>query len=1320
MSVNFSGLSVITGRVIIAPGDAPIDPQAQVTGEVTGGVITGITITNSGANYCGVQPSVLVISPGYGAGGSPASFYVGVNPMTCEIDSVSVLDGGSGYLNGGNGTVSIVISEPQDPWSQQRIPSVSDESNGQYGTQVAISADGTKMLVTAPRDNTTNGVDCGTARYYERGTGANINEWSLVYTIGNEGGIGLGANDLLGTSMAMTPDATTVVIGAPNDDDAGSNAGALYVFTRDPQSFQWQYEDKITPSNAASGFDFGNNVSISDDGNTIIAGDPNYDAVTNSEGRVYWYTRSGSVWTEQTSIYPSVQYEGARFGTSIKISADGNHLLVADEGGNNYPGESYQGHVFYYTRAGNTWTQQQIFQSNDVADDDSFGQSISMSADASTAAIGSNTSPNQSVYIFARSGNTWTQTLKISAPVAGFVGFGSSLQILPDGSKVLVGSAQFDSLTPDAQLGGTPTEQDGKFYIIDTTTGAIDNEWITAYARYWQHASRTVAISSNGDTIVAGAPNYPSDGHVPMLEFESDNVGSVFITTSTPTPAPDYSFITAEVPGSYEYFGVSTDITDDNLTLVVGVTGSTPQSIHVLNSPTWSQDTVLTSPGGTNEFGRVTKISGDGSVIVTSDPYLAVTALTSAGAVYIHSGTDWATQTTVTAASPYSYNYFGTSLGISDDGATIVVGVNDPDVNGVYQAPVLHGTTWGTQTYLSTSDPNVANAWRNSDVDISGDAETVVIGFPFAYTDGVELGGLAKVFTGGAISSWGTEVTLTPSTPNWYSYFGTSVAADSTGETLVVGAPGAPIDGLYSVGTATVFVEDLPGNPGTWIQQGDPLIAPNFNAYSYFGSTVSISADGDTITVSAGVEPNQVYVYERTGSTWAVVGQVANDINFSKFGEKNITTGGDGSTFFVGAPNIDVGTEEGAGAVYQYITADLDAPVVYGAATIIQGTVTDGEFGSAIDISTYGNYVVIGAKGENTAYVYTNIGGWAELDSLTSSQVSGVGSFGDSVGISENGEIVAVSDSTWDTDKGSVDIFVSADLTASSWSPATAVTGTAGEYLGEAMALTGNGDRLIVSKAGTPATAVVYSGGPTWTSASVLDTLTGTAETGAVARSIATTTTGDVIVVGAPDATSSGGAAGDGVVYVFVETVADTWSQTDLLTYTSSAYTNENFGTSVAISATGGVLVVGSPYAPKVSNATNGPGAVYVYTRNGNTWDYFQTLTPPGGGGDGWEFGMSVAISPDELTITVGSPRDSDNNTDQGALFTFAYDFNDTEYAFAAITTTDSNETFTGYSAEVTDPTPQNKTLIFGGNRIANGDDGQVQVGVRSVGGGGP
>jgi hypothetical protein len=169
-----------------------------------------------------------------------------------------------------------------------------------------------------------------------------------------------------GNTVSISADGSTIAVGAPHEasaskgingnqnDDSASNAGAVYVYTRNGAN--WVQQAYVKASNAGSGDYFGSSVDLSADGNTLAvaahweASDArgiNSNQEDNSipqAGAVYIFTRSGGRWTQQAYIKSSNTGEkligeelvgggdGDQFGFSMALSADGNTLAVGAVG----------------------------------------------------------------------------------------------------------------------------------------------------------------------------------------------------------------------------------------------------------------------------------------------------------------------------------------------------------------------------------------------------------------------------------------------------------------------------------------------------------------------------------------------------------------------------------------------------------------------------------------------------------------------------------------------------------------------------------------------------------------------------------------------------------------------------------------------------------------------------------------------------------------------------------------------------------------------------------------------------------------------------
>ena len=173
-------------------------------------------------------------------------------------------------------------------------------------------------------------------------------------TVGNNLGSGTGiylnktanANDgflnfrtlagLSGTSIFISGD--TLVVGAPADDDAATDAGAVYVYTRSGTT--WSQQAKLTASGGAASDAFGKDVIIR--GDVIVSGAEYEDTTANNSGAIYVFTRSGTTWSQQVKKKADTPISDSNFGDFVSLS--GNTIVVPAKDEN-----SYKGAVYVYT-----------------------------------------------------------------------------------------------------------------------------------------------------------------------------------------------------------------------------------------------------------------------------------------------------------------------------------------------------------------------------------------------------------------------------------------------------------------------------------------------------------------------------------------------------------------------------------------------------------------------------------------------------------------------------------------------------------------------------------------------------------------------------------------------------------------------------------------------------------------------------------------------------------------------------------------------------------------------------------------------------------
>jgi|GEM_PF-2608671 len=232
------------------------------------------------------------------------------------------------------GTTEIVVGAPFSPErytreansglayifdiSSNSTPSFRDivrgfQAGGRIGYSVAIQ-DNT-LLVGSPNAKTSSlpyAYNAGQILDYERNSAG---VW-VFYTYLEAGDAAAG--DSFGESVAIS--GNTAVVGAFGRDDNGIDAGAAYVFVRNSNG-PWTQQQKLTASDGRAGDHFSEHA-VAIDGDVIAVGAGEQDGFSSSpdpnRGEAYIFTRSGTVWTEQTSIRGEAA--GDQFGISVDIS----------------------------------------------------------------------------------------------------------------------------------------------------------------------------------------------------------------------------------------------------------------------------------------------------------------------------------------------------------------------------------------------------------------------------------------------------------------------------------------------------------------------------------------------------------------------------------------------------------------------------------------------------------------------------------------------------------------------------------------------------------------------------------------------------------------------------------------------------------------------------------------------------------------------------------------------------------------------------------------------------------------------------------------
>ncbi|KAJ5080139.1 hypothetical protein M0811_14156 [Anaeramoeba ignava] len=389
-----------------------------------------------------------------------------------------------------------------------------------------------------------------------------------------------------------------------------------------------------------------------------------------------------------------------------------------------------------------------------------------------------------------------------------------------------------------------------------------------------------------------------------------------------------------------DLFSYSISISENRKYLVVGApfasaNGKADQGkVYVFenNGTNWIQTQILLPSDGDNDqyFGSSSSISRDGTFIVVGSPSATVSGYPSEGKAYIfeNNAGNWIQTQMLFANDSESYEYFGSSIAISQNQTYLFIGAPFATVNGrTSQGKVYvfgnNAGNWVQTQILFTTDTGFYYQFGTS-ISISENENYLVIGAPGAAVNETSHQGKAYVFENNA-GNWVQTQSLIASDGGLYYQFGTSISISENENDLFIGAPFATVNGSSSQGKVHVFRK----NAGNWVES-QPLIASDGGLYYHFGSSISVSQNDTFLVVGApganiGANNSQgkAYVFENNGTDWVQTQIIAeSDGNPSdRFGFSVCALLND---IFVGATFASVGGNSSQGKIYVF--AKFSAP----------------------------------------------------------------------------------------------------------------------------------------------------------------------------------------------------------------------------------------------------------------------------------------------------------------------------------------------------------------------------------------------------------
>ena len=490
-------------------------------------------------------------------------------------------------------------------------------------------------------------------------------------------------------------------------------------------------------------------------------------------------------------------------GHGVALSADGRTLAVGAPheasraaGINGIQSDNSlfdAGAVYVFSRSGDSWIQQAYVKPSNPQTGAEFGHYVALSADGNTLAVSAyweasnatGINGNQkddsipqagAVYVFTRQGTTWRQQAYVKASNTGEAGTADSF-------------GEGDQFGFSLTLSG-----DGNTMAV----GAITED--------------SAATGINGD----------------QKNNAAQSAGAVYVFTRAGAAWSQQAYVKPSNIDAGDFFGYAVSLNADGNVLAVGA------------------------------------FDEDGSGRGINPPVDNRAAGSGAAYVFTRTGTSWAQQAYIKASNSEPQDSFGVHVALSDEGTTLLVGSLDEDckatgVNakgcdndwnddvsmGAAYVYVRSGSTWSEQAFLKASNTG-PNDWFGARVALSGDGNTAAIsatnedsaakGINGRQNDeSADEAGAVYLFTR-AGTTWQQRAYIKGSNTRAYDEFGSSVALDRSGATLVASSKGEDsgargVNGNQASNTAAeagaVYVFAIPGSSQVAAQRTPDLILTN-------------------------------------------------------------------------------------------------------------------------------------------------------------------------------------------------------------------------------------------------------------------------------------------------------------------------------------------------------------------------------------------------------------------------------------------------------------------------------------------------------------
>lgn len=446
---------------------------------------------------------------------------------------------------------------------------------------------------------------------------------------------------------------------------------------------------------------------------------------------------------------------GTLEGHGLALSGDGLTMAVAAPyessnakgiNGNQNDTSLYSaGAVYVFVYRNGAWAQQAYLKASNPGQSYRFGHHISLSQDGNTLAVSSHfeasdakgINGNQNdksipqagaVYVFTRTGNTWTQQAYIKASNTGEKStpdhadegdqFGFSVALSADGNNLAVGAISEDSKATgiNGDQNDNSQQSSGAVYVFTRNAGKWTQQAYVKPSNTWAAMlfGYAVGLSADGNTMAVSA--YDERGGAREINGVQDRTrpgaGAIYVFARTGTEWKQTDYLKAHNAENGDSMGYDMAISQDGNTIAAGAgdedcfaKGVNPKEpcdndyktdtstgaayVFVRKDGKWTEQAFIkaSNPGKEDWFASRLTISGDGNTLAVGaqlengnskgiNGNEKDQSAEDSGALYLftRTGDTWVQKAYMKGSNTEAYDEFGGSMALSKDGKVLAVG----------------------------------------------------------------------------------------------------------------------------------------------------------------------------------------------------------------------------------------------------------------------------------------------------------------------------------------------------------------------------------------------------------------------------------------------------------------------------------------------------------------------------------------------------------------------------------------------------------------------------------------------------------------------